>query len=252
MYNLKHIPLQGAHNFRDLGGFPTADGRAVRWGMLYRSDALSGLTAQDWEELRSRNVRTILDLRSRSEAVSAPVTPPEGIVYLSFNLMQELDAGMGEVSQETILKSMKLDYVRTLFGSLPCGAEILNAILDRMDSGAVVFLCSAGKDRTGIVAALVLYLCRVEREDIIADYIVSGIYNTNGINAKLANLPEEIRKRIPDPEILRECLASRPETIIALLDALEQRNIRSLLAENGFSEEKQERLAEKCTVSRGA
>ena len=174
-------------------------------------------------------------------------TPPEGITCLGFNLMRELDGNGAAVSPETILQSMKLDYVRTLFGNLSCGAEILNAILEGMDRGAVVFLCSAGKDRTGIVAALVLYLCGVPREDIIADYIVSSTYNTNGINAKLGSLPAEILRRIPDPEILRDCLASKPEIIIALLDALEQRNIRALLAENGFSEEKQSLLVKKFT-----
>ena len=247
MIQLKHIPLEGAHNFRDLGGCPTTDGGATKWGMLYRSDALSGLTRRDWAELEARKVRTILDLRSGSERAASPITPPEGITCLGFNLMRELDGHGAAVSPETILQSMKLDYVRTLFGNLPCGAEILNAILERLEQGAVVFLCSAGKDRTGIVAALVLYLCGVPREDIIADYIVSSTYNTNGINAKLGSLPAEILRRIPDPEILRDCLASKPETIIALLDALEQRNIRALLAENGFSEERQRLLVKKFT-----
>ncbi len=184
----------------------------------------------------------MIDLRSGSERAASPITPPDGVVCLSFSLMRELDGNAASMSRESILQSMKLDYVRTLFGNLPCGAEILNAILERLEQGAVVFLCSAGKDRTGIVAALVLYLCGVPREDIIADYIVSSTYNTNGINAKLGSLPEDILRRIPDPEILRDCLASKPETIIALLDALEQKDIRALLAENGFPEEKQRLL----------
>ena len=242
MFHLKHIPLEGAHNFRDLGGCPTIGGGATKWGMLYRSDALSGLTQRDWAELEARNVRTVIDLRSGSERAASPITPPDGVVCLSFSLMRELDGNAASMSRESILQSMKLDYVRTLFGNLPCGAEILNAILERLEQGAVVFLCSAGKDRTGIVAALVLYLCGVPREDIIADYIVSSTYNTNGINAKLGSLPEDILRWIPDPEILRDCLASKPETIIALLDALEQKDIRALLAENGFPEEKQRLL----------
>lgn len=77
MIRLKHIPLEGAHNFRDLGGCPTTDGGATKWGMLYRSDALSGLTRRDWAELEVRKVRTILDLRSLSERAPAPIAPPE-------------------------------------------------------------------------------------------------------------------------------------------------------------------------------
>ena len=104
-----------------------------------------------------------------------------------------------------------------------------------MENGAVVFLCSAGKDRTGIIAALVLYLCGVAREDIVADYMVSSVYNTNGINKKLEALPEEYLRKLPDPELLKSCLVSEPETITALLDALDRRGIRERLAEHGFS-----------------
>lgn len=116
-----------------------------------------------------------------------------------------------------------------------------------MENGAVVFLCSAGKDRTGIIAALVLYLCGVAREDIVADYMVSSVYNTNGINKKLEALPEEYLSKLPDPELLKSCLASEPETITALLDALDRRGIRERLAEHGFSSQAQRSLAAKFT-----
>ena len=239
---LKHVPLQGAHNFRDLGGCPAADGRATRWGLLYRSDGLAALTAADWEILQQRKVKTIIDLRSATEAASAPVKAPEDVVCAHFSLMNQLDSQFQNISPETILQSMKLDYVKTLFDNLPCAADILNTILERMEAGAVVFLCSAGKDRTGIVAALILYLCGVIREDIIADYMVSNIYNTNGINKMLSNIPEAYLKMIPDMNLLKECFDSRPERMIELLEAFEERDIRGRLAENGFSAEKQEML----------
>ncbi len=155
---LKHTPLQGAHNVRDLGGYPTMDSGVTRWGMIYRSDALNELTENDWDVLRKRNVKTIIDLRSQIEADSAPITLPEGMEYFHFSLMSELDGKLKDVSQKTILQSMKLDYEKTLFGNLSCAVKVLNTILNGIDKGAVMFLCSAGKDRTGIIAALVLYL----------------------------------------------------------------------------------------------
>jgi len=60
----RHVPLETAHNFRDLGGYPTSDGRTTRWGVAYRSDALYSLNQADWARLQARNVRHVIDLRS--------------------------------------------------------------------------------------------------------------------------------------------------------------------------------------------
>lgn len=242
---LKHIPLNNAYNVRDLGGYPTQDGHFTRWNMLYRSDALAALDEADWQILKDRNIRTIIDLRSTSEAAASPIHVPEYMVYCQFSLMNTLDVRPQSMSREAIIESMKLDYVKTLFGNMECGAQILTTILERMDAGAVLFLCSAGKDRTGIVAALSLYLCNVIREDIVADYIVSSTYNTNGINKKIANLPPEIMKMVPDMELLKDCFSSKSETIIKLLDAFDAQDIRGKLDEAGFAREKQEMFREK-------
>ncbi len=72
--------------------------------------------------------------------------------------------------------------------------------------------------------------------------MVSSIYNVNGINKKMENLPKEYLEVIPDMELLKEFLASNPETMIVLLDAMDQRDIRDLLSENGFSKELQRQL----------
>lgn len=247
MMNLKHIPLQGAYNVRDLGGYPTTDGRITRWGVLYRSDALSELTKEDWNILKERNVKTVIDLRSSSETKSRPVLLPDGIAYYHFSLMKDLDELFDGSGQENILQSMKLDYAETLFENLSCAVDILNTILSRMDAGAIDFFCSAGKDRTGIVASLVLYLCHTIREDIVADYMVSSTYNTNGINKKIENLPEEFKKGLPDPEFLKNSVASDPKTISSLLDEMEKRDLCHLLEENGFSMEDQQKLVLKFT-----
>lgn len=240
---LRHIPLQGAYNVRDLGGYPTKDEQVTKWGRLFRADALSALTEADWKILKTKNICTIIDLRSQIERAIAPITPAYQMKLYACPLMNELETSAQD-SQSNILDSMKLDYTKTLFGNLPGSVKVLNHILEELESGGVLFLCSAGKDRTGIIASLVLYLCGVIREDIIADYIISSTYNANGINKMMDHLPEEIISRIPDKQVLKGCFESNPEMIIPLLDAYESKNIRKLLEENGFSLQKQQKLAE--------
>ncbi len=245
----RHIPLAHAHNLRDLGGFPTADGRTTRWGLLYRSDELSELTQEEWETVRGLGVRTLIDLRSRRETESAKITPAYPLEYRNLSLMKELDErpparpSDGSASG-SILESMRLDYTKTLFGNLGCAAEILRVILGRLSrGGSVLFFCSAGKDRTGITAAMVLSLCGVLREDIIADYMVSNTYNTEGINQNMEVLPPEFLARIPNLQILKDMMDSKPENMSALLDAFEEHDLRARLAENGFDRGQQEQLA---------
>ena len=251
--NKKRIPLEGAFNFRDLGGYPTKDNKSTKWGMLYRSDELSSLTASDWEIVNSLNVKTIIDLRSNMESEHNIITPPKDIEYYHYSLMPELDNLQKNLSDPTqiagvIAKSMKLDYCKTLFENIPCCVEILSTVSERLDVGSVIILCSAGKDRTGITAALILYLCGVYREDIIADYAVSSIYNSNGINKKMEKIPAELLKMIPDPEMLKVAMESRPETIIELLDKMDAEDIRKILDGGGFSITKQQQLKEMFTI----
>lgn len=247
MKPLKQLPLKNTHNTRDLGGYPTTDGCMTRWGLLYRSDSLAKLDEEDWHFLQQRNIHTIIDLRNMRETESAPIEAPEGIRTFHFSLMNTLDQNPETLSQENILASMKLDYVQTLFGNLPCAADILRTISEGMKTGSVLFLCSAGKDRTGTIAALILYLCQVSRQNIIADYMVSSTYNADGINRMLKNLPEHLLKRIPDMKLLEDCFASKPETVTALLDALDARNISQELDRVGFSFAQQAALKEQFT-----
>uniref|UniRef100_UPI003FED53DB tyrosine-protein phosphatase n=1 Tax=Eisenbergiella tayi TaxID=1432052 RepID=UPI003FED53DB len=255
MKYLKHIAMKHVYNFRDLGGYPTVDGRGTRWGILYRSDALSNLTGEEWEMLTERGVRSVIDLRGTSEVETAPVLAPDSVAYYHYSLMQELDQMMvteaGTTGQNGgnagILGSMKLDYGKTLFGNMECCVKILNVIAERIPAGGIVFMCSAGKDRTGMIAAVILYLCGVGREDIIADYMVSNIYNSNGINKKLSSLPESVLKLVPDQSLLDDLIQSRPETMIQLLDEMEKRDLRSCLTEHGFNARQQEAFKELVT-----
>lgn len=249
MKYMKRVALEGAHNFRDLGGIPVGSAKSTRWGCLYRSDSLAGLTASDWKELTERNIQTVIDLRSENETKASPILLQEEMDYHHYNLMKELDRQVhgAERSKESIVKSMQLDYVETVFGNMKCCADILRGISDGLNKGAVVFLCSAGKDRTGITAAMVLYIAGAENQDIIADYMISSTLNTDGINRLMKNfpVPEEYLTAIPDlMERVKKVLDSRPETMEALLEAFEARNFRGCLEVCGFTEEMQKELAD--------
>ncbi len=256
MLYTRHILLTHASNFRDLGGYPTGDGHVTKWRTLFRSDALSALTGEEWETVKNLGVTLLIDLRSEREREMDVISPPDFIAYSAHSLMRELDqeeldhtrqaaASEGDLFAQ-MLGSMTLDYTKTLFGNLACAADVLDLILQHLSlgRGSIIFLCSAGKDRTGMIAALLLYLCGVPKEDIIADYMVSNTYNTNGINQKMNAVPEDVLANIPDKTVLNKCFASDPETITVLLNAFEERNIRQCLQEQGFGGKKQRELAE--------
>ncbi len=248
---LRRIPLEHLHNMRDLGGYPTTDGLGTKWDLLYRSDSPASLTPDEWNALKDLKITQLIDLRSESEQQSSPITPGYPVDFHAISLMKELDTGAAAASQmpmvtqamQQFMGSMDLDYTKSLFGNLSGAVEILDLILDNVKSGgSTLFFCSAGKDRTGIVAALVLHLCDVAREDIIADYMVSSTYNEKGINQLLSSIPAQWAAMLPDKSVLSKYLDSAPETMASLLDSFEKQDIRATLADNGFGPDKQAEL----------
>ncbi len=251
--HLRRIPLEHLHNLRDLGGYPAASGRVTKWNRLYRSDLPDSLSSQEWQTLKDLGITLLIDLRSKQEQGKSPVTPGYPVKYEALPLIRvpgqpadpaSTDEQTEEQAAAEFLKSMDLSYTDVLFGNLPGAVKILEDICDHLRAGSsVLFFCTAGKDRTGITAALVLYLCGAAREDIIADYMVSHTYNDKGINQMAVDIPKELREILPDEESLKKGLASDPETMAALLDSFESRDIKTALTDNGFGEEKQKELA---------
>lgn len=269
--NLKHISIKGTHNLRDLGGFPV-EGGGTCWNILYRSDSLHSLSEGEWKALEERNLKSIIDLRSLPEVRAKAITPPTSIKYYHFSLMKNLDdipalgaatmADIQRVGVEKIMESMKLDYIKTIRQNPETCVAVLDCISEGLKEGAVLFLCSAGKDRTGIVAALLLDLAGVSEEDIVADYAVSAIYNAKGINRMVENLPEELNRHMP-PEagtMLKHVFDSKPETMKRFLDALHgvsngegngerEPSLWNVLKEHGFTDEKKETLRQQIIES---
>jgi protein-tyrosine phosphatase len=171
------IPFDGTENFRDLGGHPTRFGVSTRWGTLFRSDGLQALSEADVERYRTLGIRVVYDLRRDSERVSRPNRVPSE----AHCMMTPVDA-LGEVAAvrtevrdrrggEQMLRAM---YAQMAAHSTPVIAGVLTGIADAERLPAV-FHCHAGKDRTGLIAALVLEAVGVDRETVLDDYEVSRV-----------------------------------------------------------------------------
>jgi len=170
------ISLQRGSNFRDLGGYPAADGKHVRWGLIYRAAAMPMLTSADYETLKSLRIASDIDFRSVEERSVAPDLIPQrtGARYFARDYPAiELFQPPGGPPPAPLSQSENLIRLyRTWPTSLAAQYRILFKTLLR-HSGAVTFHCSAGQDRTGVAAALVLSALGVPRPVILQDYLLS-------------------------------------------------------------------------------
>lgn len=227
MKNYRRLPLKGAGNCRDLGGYP-CEGGITRFHRLYRSDSLHLLTGQDWNLLEEAGVRTILDLRSDSERSFQPdQAEANGFHFVAVPLQsQDIDLKnlKALAADEAFLKSMTEGYLDMVKGNPEQVAKALNALADGLREGAVLFHCTAGKDRTGILSALVLSFCGVADPDIVADYQVTATY-----------LLQSKNKKFP-PEAL-PFLSSGPEKMEHLLEGFHRIGVEELLYDSGLKKE---------------
>ena len=179
--NPRVIALQGATNCRDLGDIRTTDGRVVRRGLLFRSDALAELTEADFERLEAIGLRTVCDLRHESERIRKPNRLPPGMEIRQHAIgffprgAKELIPSLGPHSDEMTVHSALTGYYRHFpLDHASDYARMFEAILEPDALPALVH-CTSGKDRTGFGIALILMALGVSREDIVADYLLSNL-----------------------------------------------------------------------------
>ncbi|GAA4489970.1 tyrosine/lipid phosphatase LipA [Rhodococcus olei] len=185
------IRLDGAKNFRDIGGYRTADGRTVRTGLVFRSNKLSTLTDADQAKLTAARVTLDVDLRNASERKEAPDRMPPGVRYQVADVVG-LDAGiafheavpvtLGRAlidaainGSSDIGQSIGYPFMVNYRGSDVAFRDLLTAIAGNPD-GATVYHCSAGKDRTGWGTAILLTVLGVPRNVVSADFMASNAY----------------------------------------------------------------------------
>lgn len=236
---LRRIPMDGPQNFQDLGGYAAREGRMVVWNRLYRADGLSGLTEADAARFKAMNVRTVVDLRSLSEQRAMPDKLPEGIRLCACPMMRE-DLATPDRAAEAFARSLTCGYMKMIGEDAALAGQAARAVMEGLTRGAVVFHCTAGKDRTGVLAAILLLLLGVAEEDIIADYQVSFTYNRRGVNQLLARYPEmqAMLKQSGEDSLLH----ANPRNIQAVLERLNAENIGPWLEQAGVGRDMQERF----------
>jgi protein-tyrosine phosphatase len=170
----RHIAFERLYNFRDLGGYRAADGRTVRWGRLFRSDSLGKLQGEDWDRFLTLGVRTVIDLRHPWEVKrSGRVPSHQGLVYHNLSIEHRPYDQAGLSPDVEPARFLADKYTEVAHDGTKEIRHALEIIAD--DTGPLVFHCHSGKDRTGLLAMLVLALVGVHEDDIVADFALTEL-----------------------------------------------------------------------------
>jgi protein-tyrosine phosphatase len=220
----RRVPLEGAVNFRDLGGYETSDGRKVKWGQVFRSDSLARLSARDQTVLRGMGIRLVCDFRTPGEVKKAPDRLPDGTRYLHLPVVHgEFDSvtalermGKGDISWLTD-DFMVNGYIKNIEKFGGTWGRVLNRIIDP-ESRPLVFHCTGGKDRAGVCAALFLLALGVPEDTVIYDHGLSNVY----IGELLGRIYEWIREVGIDPDEVAPYFTAPRECIVSSLDHIRE------------------------------
>ncbi|MEM8966938.1 MAG: tyrosine-protein phosphatase [Bacteroidota bacterium] len=188
----RQIYFRGTYNTRDLGGYSTTDGRRVRWGLLYRSDDLGDLKRSDWEYWNQIGIQQVVDFREPEALDRKPdrLPPDTSLIIRQFSvydtsvtrrdnrkLLQRADPET--YNSETILLENNRMYVEQYTSVF---ARTFEELLQQQHP--LLYHCSAGKDRTGFMSAMILYALGVPYETIMRDYIASNYYRQKRIRRR--------------------------------------------------------------------
>jgi protein-tyrosine phosphatase len=246
------VPLEGTLNFRDLGGYAGRGGRTVRWGLVFRSDALHELTDNDRARLQAMGLRAIYDLRKPEERVKQPTALRDEhghrIVHLSVD--EDPDAANQPEIIDLILSGELPEaddaYMADLYADILLkGAPVFGRLLTHLtedDGLPALFHCAAGKDRTGLAAALLLSVLGVDDDTILEDYELTNIYRSN---RRIEVLRPTLEAAGVDVEKVRPFLSARRPVMEATLRHLHTEHggvERYLLGPAGMAPETLDRL----------
>src|SRR6516162_5206858 len=197
-FPLRHFNLQGASNFRDLGGYATRDGHRVRWRQIFRSNHLGHLTASDVEVVRGLGVRSAFDCRGVEERAAAACVIEEIAVH-SLPIEPTVVAALRARLQARALSSADaLDIMRESYhGYVRLNTHSFRELFTHLvnDEVPVVVHCTAGKDRTGFACALILHALGVPEKTIGEDYLLTNRFYRRD-PAAAPDLPDEVRQAI--------------------------------------------------------
>jgi protein-tyrosine phosphatase len=223
----RRVMMEGAVNFRDIGGYRTTDGRRVKWGSVFRADGLSRLTTRDHRIFRHMGIRRVFDFRTHAEVFHAPNRLPDDVdidyvhlpvVHGEFDFVSAMarikKGDTGWLTPDFMLKG----YIGNLEKFAGVWGRVINGLADPAGM-PMVFHCTGGKDRTGTCAALILLMLGVPEETVMADHQLSNFY----IATLLPRISELMASYGVDPEVVNPYLTAPKECIRAVLDYIRDR-----------------------------
>ncbi|HEY8491972.1 MAG TPA: tyrosine-protein phosphatase [Dehalococcoidia bacterium] len=209
----RRIPLTGCVNFRDLGGYPTKDGRRIRWRRLFRSDSLHQLTPEDLAQVRALGLAVAFDLRTSAEVQlhAVPHLAAAGVRHCHVPFIPAVDRA--ELAR--MVDDLSGHYLRVLDTARPAIRELFGTLAEPRSYPAVIY-CMAGKDRTGLAAALVLRALGVSDDHVVTDYALTETYAGERLRARTAEILAQVGALPP------AVLAATPLTMERTLATLDE------------------------------
>ena len=222
----RKIVLDGTSNTRELGGYKTEDGRSLKWGVLYRSDKLSELTDADQEYLLQLGIKRVIDFRSSEEKQNEPDQLPNTLKYIEMPI--EADGAIrpkveailkGDLNEDVgaILAETNKEFISDFSGVYK---GFIESLIENQEP--TLFHCTAGKDRAGFAAALVLLAVGVPEKIVIEDYMKTNKYTEETIQDYINKINLYSLGSV-DAEILRPLLGVEERFIRAALDEIKQK-----------------------------
>ena len=172
MKYMSRLPLETTYNTRELGGIPISRKEQVAWNKVLRSDDISVLSANDIKDLSTYGIDTIIDLRTPGERETTGYVLADNDLFNKHYISLMISEDVSDITHSDTEMSLGYFYQQLLDESQPLFKDIFKVFSDNNNEG-VLFHCAAGKDRTGVVAALLLDLLGVADGDIIANYEVT-------------------------------------------------------------------------------
>ena len=239
------IGLEAVHNFRDLGGYPTASGRSTKWRTLFRSDGLYRLRgADDMSRVRQLGLKSVIDLRTEREQRDQGIFPTDDI-EVSFHHLSIVDATWSDTKTPEFddeVEFLVWGYRDMLEIGSSRFADAMH-VLAQTDSMPAVFHCAAGKDRTGVLAALLLSSLGVDDAHICADYGLTQDAMQRTIAWSKVHRPELAERYANIPKAY---LAADPRAMQIVLTELAQQHgsVRNYVREIGVADATVEALGD--------
>ncbi|WP_066187838.1 tyrosine-protein phosphatase [Gracilibacillus timonensis] len=222
---VSEIPIEGAINFRDLGGYPTVDGRQVKKGLLFRSGDLSQLTEKGKQQLFDLGVRCICDFRGETEQQNHPDPTITNAQHVALSLIREEQVvdprqqqkHVDELAEKSTPEELLKGVNRMMVDQEPLLRQFLDLVIDT-EQAPLVLHCTAGKDRTGIGSALILLSLGVSKEIVMEDYLKTNQYADQ---LMLLSPHPAMDKGMED--FLQGMMEARTEYLDAFLDGIDQK-----------------------------